>query len=120
MAIEIEENVSLKSLTSWLVGGTADFLARPRSIDDLRDAQAWAVSRSLPVSILGGGSNVLVSDRGVRGLTISLRKFSSAVVSVEGGRLSIECLAGTSKSELLKLFLKHKLEPALFLAGLPG
>lgn len=144
--IEIEENVSLKSMTSWLVGGPADFLARPRNIDDLRDAQEWARARSLPVTVLSGGSNVLVSDRGIRGLTISLRKFSSAIVSVreatpfeqrssssaevasgnaavnESGdaRLEIECLAGTSKSELLKIFLKHKLEPALFLAGLPG
>ncbi len=139
--IEIEENVSLRSLTSWLVGGTADFLARPRSIDELRDALAWASSRSLPVTVLSGGSNVLVSDRGVRGLTISLRKFSSAIVSVREAtppeqragaadaeavnesresRLEIECLSGTSKSELLKIFLKHKLEPALFLAGLPG
>jgi len=133
--IEIEENVSLKSMTSWLVGGVADFLARPRSVDDLRDAVEWARTRSLPITILSGGSNVLVSDRGIRGLTISLRKFSSAVVTVrdagldgsEGAgagavveRLVIECLAGTSKSELLKIFLKHRLEPALFLAGLPG
>jgi UDP-N-acetylmuramate dehydrogenase len=145
--IEIEENVSLKSMTSWVVGGSADFLARPRSIDELRDAVAWAEARSLPITVLSGGSNVLVSDRGVRGLTISLRKFSSAIVTIREAtpaaqsasgdraavadapgatnetseaRLEIECLSGTSKSELLKIFLKHKLEPALFLAGLPG
>jgi UDP-N-acetylmuramate dehydrogenase len=118
--LEIEENVSLKSLTSWLVGGTADFLARPRAIEDLRACLAWAAERSLPVSVLSGGSNVLVSDDGVRGLTLSLRKFSSATVNVCEDRLEIECLSGTSKSELLKIFLKHKLEPALFLAGLPG
>jgi UDP-N-acetylmuramate dehydrogenase len=119
--IPIEENVPLKSMTSWLVGGIADFLARPRNIDDLRDAQTWALERSLPITVLSGGSNVLVSDRGVRGLTISLRKFSSAIVSIaDGARLEIEALSGTSKSELLKIFLKHKLEPALFLAGLPG
>jgi UDP-N-acetylmuramate dehydrogenase len=118
--IAIEENVSLKSLTSWLVGGTADFLARPRTVDDLRSAIEWAAARSLPVTVLSGGSNVLVSDRGVRGLTISLRKFSSVTTRETNGRLEIECLSGTSKSELLKIFLKAKLEPALFLAGLPG
>lgn len=113
-------------MTSWLVGGSADFLIRPRNIDELREAQEWVAQRSLPVTILSGGSNVLVSDRGVRGLTISLRKFSSAIVTESGpagerpARLEIEALAGTSKSELLKIFLKHKLEPALFLAGLPG
>ena len=138
---DIEENVPLKSMTSWLVGGTADYLARPKTIDELRDAVSWAQDRSLPITILSGGSNVLVSDRGIRGLTLSLRKFSSAIVTIREAtpgaqagsasdaaalnesaesRLEIECLAGTSKSELLKIFLKYKLEPALFLAGLPG
>ena len=140
-SIEIEENVSLKGLNSWLVGGSADFLARPRTIDDLRACVAWAGKRSLPISVLGGGSNVLVSDTGIRGLTISMRKFSSTVVTIReatpagrtssaetavalnetaAARLEIECLSGTSKSELLKIFLKYKLEPALFLAGIPG
>jgi UDP-N-acetylmuramate dehydrogenase len=45
---------------------------------------------------------------------------AGAIVREENGRLHLDCLAGTSKSELLKNFLKHKLEPALFLAGLPG
>jgi UDP-N-acetylmuramate dehydrogenase len=121
----IEENVVLKPFTSWLVGGPADFCAQPTTLEQLKDAYAWGISQTLPITILGGGTNVLISDRGIRGLTILLRKFSkltaSEVVGPRGEkRLAIECLAGTSKSELLKNFLKTKLEPALFLAGLPG
>ncbi len=138
----IEENISLKSFTSWLVGGSADLLAQPKTPDQLREVYAWGLAQKLPISILGGGTNVLVSDQGVRGLTIALKKFSSAIVTLSdvanlgtstgsgsdqkslnesrGPRLEIEALSGTSKSELLKIFLKYKLEPALFLAGLPG
>jgi UDP-N-acetylmuramate dehydrogenase len=127
----IEENVSLKTFTSWLVGGSADFLVQPANLDQLREVYLWALSKSLPVVVVGGGTNVLVSDRGVRGVVIALKKLSSAIVTTSspalaesndltGARLEIECLSGTSKSELLKIFLKHKLEPALFLAGLPG
>lgn len=123
--LAIERNVSLKPLTSWLVGGPAEFLAQPRTLDDLRESVAWGWLTGLPITILGGGTNVLVADSGVRGLTIALRKFAEAKVSnrteADGSALFVlECLAGTSKSELLKQFLKAKLEPALFLAGLPG
>ena len=135
----IEENAPLKNLTSWLVGGAAEYLAQPVTLDDLREAYLWAVEAKQPVTVLGGGTNVLISDQGVRGLVIALRRFSSAIVTTSspagvasgssdagalnescGSRLEIECLSGTSKSELLKIFLKYKLEPALFLAGLPG
>ncbi len=141
----IEEKAPLHPITSWLVGGSADLLAQPVNMDQLREAYAWGLAQKIPVTVLGGGTNVLISDRGIRGLTIALRKFSSALVATSapsagsaahqvggrasnaaainessGPRLEIEALSGTSKSELLKIFLKHKLEPALFLAGLPG
>lgn len=123
--LTIERNAQLASLTSWLVGGPADFMAQPKTVEELREAIAWGRLKGLPITFLGGGTNVLISDQGVRGLLIALRKLVGAkieeVQAGEGGkRLLIECLAGTSKSELLKNFLKHRLEPALFLAGLPG
>lgn len=116
----VEENTPLAPFTSWLVGGPAEFLAQPKSELELREALAWASLTGVPVTILAGGTNVLISDRGIKGLTILLRKLSGLTSEDAEGRLKIECLAGTSKSELLKLFLKRKLEPALFLAGLPG
>ena len=118
--LAIERGIGLAPLTSWTVGGPADFLAQPKSPGELAEVLAWGRLAGLPITILGGGTNVLISDRGVRGLTIALRKMASLEARVEGDRLRITCLAGTSKSELLKTFLKHKLEPALFLAGLPG
>jgi len=132
----IEANAPLSSLTSWGVGGRADHLTQPRTIDELREALTWGLLAGLPITILGGGTNVLVSDRGVRGLTIALRKLSGVTLeeressnantsantndASRSKRLHLDCMAGTSKSELLRIFLKHKLRPALFLAGLPG
>ena len=118
--LAIEENASLAPLTSWIVGGPADFLAQPRTVEELRFALRWAAQEKLPHTIIGGGTNVLVADDGVRGLTIALRKMAKCEVTEEDGQLKLNCLAGTSKSELLKTFLKNKLEPALFLAGIPG
>ncbi len=116
----IRTNVSLASITSWQVGGPADFYAEPTTDAELEAALRYGFENRLPISFLGGGTNVLVSDRGVRGLVIALRKFSGAKTSEVGNRFQIVALAGTSKSELLKIFLKSKLEPAIFLAGIPG
>ncbi len=118
--IEIKDQVSLAPLTSWLVGGPAEHLALPRNLEELKEAQAWAQQRNLPVTVLGGGSNVLIADEGVRGLVIGLKNFTGTQVSEADGHLLIEAWAGSGKSELLKIFLKYKLAPALFLAGLPG
>jgi UDP-N-acetylmuramate dehydrogenase len=116
----IERDFKLAPLTSWLVGGRADFLVQPKTVEELKEALRWAKAQKLAVTVLGGGTNVLVSDKGVRGLTIALRKMSGLESKEEGGKLKLTCLTGTSKSELLKIFLKFRLEPALFLAGLPG
>lgn len=120
MSSNILQNVKLAPYTSWLIGGLAEHFALPTNYDELREVLKWAVAQHQPVTVLGGGSNVLISDHGIKGLTIGLKKFSSLKSEIKDGRLQIKCLAGTGKSELLKLFLKHQLPPALFMAGLPG
>lgn len=116
----IQENVPLAEYTSWLVGGSADYFCMAQTVEEIKKAWAWAHEQNVPVTVLGGGTNVLISDRGIRGLTICLRRFSGSETQERDGRFYVTALAGTAKSELLKAFLRQKLAPALFLAGLPG
>jgi UDP-N-acetylmuramate dehydrogenase len=118
----IQKKQSLASYTSWLVGGEAEYFCLPKNIEELRACVQWAQAEKQEVTVLGGGSNVLISDQGVGGLTICFKNFSGLkVLSPEGSpTFEIEALAGTNKSELLKIFLKNKQAPALFLAGIPG
>lgn len=126
MLIDIQQNVSLASYTSWQIGGPAEYFAKPKTLLELIECQSWAQQKNLPIHILGGGSNVLISDLGLKGLVVCLKDFAGTTIYFETRNdtkheyLCIEALAGTSKSELLKIFLKEKLAPALFLAGLPG
>ena len=116
----ILENKQLREWTFWKIGGPADFFVLPRTIQDLNDAIAFGSSKKLPITVLGGGTNVLVSDKGIRGLVICMQEFVDLESEEKKGRLVIRASAGTPKSELTKLFIKHKLAPALFLCGLPG
>ncbi len=118
--LNIRQNILLASFTSWQVGGPAEYFFLPQNLDELKAAVAWAEEQKMPVSVLGGGSNVLVSDQGIKGLVLCLKKFTGTQVEEKNGFLCIQAHAGTAKSELLRIFLKYKLAPALFLAGLPG
>jgi len=120
MSLKISKNVNLAEYTSWLVGGDAEYFCLPETLEYLIQAVNFAKENKLQTTILGSGSNVLISDHGVPGLTICLRRFSQLQSSIENNVLSVEATSGVAKSELLKLFLKHKISPALFMAGLPG
>lgn len=113
----ISENVILGPYTSWQIGGAADYFCLPKTVEELTSCWQWAQQSDMAMQILGGGSNVLVSDQGVSGLTICLKALCGFL---ETTRTSCEVLSGTSKSEILRFFLKEKLSPALFLAGIPG
>jgi len=69
----VGERVPLGPLTTFRIGGPADWLVETRGSDELRAALTIAAREHVPVTLLGGGSNILVSDRGVRGLVIRPR-----------------------------------------------
>jgi len=69
----IKSQVPLSSLTSFKVGGPAELYVAPRQIDDLQASLEWANQRDLPITLLGAGSNLLISDRGLPGLVICTR-----------------------------------------------
>lgn len=115
-----DQNVVLSKYSSWKVGGVAQFFVLPRSVEDIIDSLKWAQKQGLPITVLSGGTNSLISDQGISGLVICLRKFSGLEVIDKNERIQLNVHSGTSKSELLKVFLKYKLAPALFLSGLPG
>lgn len=86
--------------TSFRVGGPADYLARPANLDELRAALAWAAEAGLPVRIIGGGSNLLVADAGVRGLAIVYHNERQEIVAAEDGdavRVTAPAQVGLSK-----------------------
>src|SRR5262245_31774361 len=58
--------------TSLRIGGLADFFIMPQSLDDIRYAVAFAHQEDLPVVLLGGGNNVLISDQGLQAVVLKL------------------------------------------------
>ena len=82
----VEEAVALARHTTLGTGGPARGFARPETLDELREALAWASDRGLPVVPIGLGSNLLVADAGVEALVVKLGG-ELAAVRVDGTRL---------------------------------
>ena len=79
VGVKAERNAPLAKLTTMRVGGPADLLATAHNTFELRALVRFARSRGLPLTLLGRGSNTVISDRGVRGLVVHVRAEGSRV-----------------------------------------
>lgn len=103
--------------TTFRIGGPADYLALPASVGEMRDLLAAAEEYDMPVTVMGRGSNVLVSDKGIRGLVIRLGKHMSQI-SHEGTKISAG--AGASLADVSRYAAKQRLTGLEFAIGIPG
>lgn len=108
-------NVPLAALSSFEIGGPADFFYEARSVEDLEAAVGLCIREGYPYRVIGGGSNILFADEGFRGLVIRNRAEGTAF---DEGRL--RALAGTGLSALLRSALTRSLTGLEFLIGIPG
>ncbi|HZY65034.1 MAG: UDP-N-acetylmuramate dehydrogenase [Actinomycetota bacterium] len=107
----------LKRYTAWKIGGPADALLEPRSAEDLIAAVRKARENGVPVTILGGGTNVLVRDGGVRGLVIRLAK---VLTHVEVSENRVIADAGVLYPVLANTTAAKGLAGLEFATGIPG
>ncbi|MDQ5810446.1 MAG: UDP-N-acetylmuramate dehydrogenase [Actinomycetota bacterium] len=107
----------LKRYTAWKIGGPADALLEPNNTDGLIEAIGKARVHGIPVTVLGGGTNVLVRDGGIRGLTIRLAK-SLKGVELEGVRVVAD--AGALYPVLANTTAGRGLGGLEFATGIPG
>ncbi|MBA3387811.1 MAG: UDP-N-acetylmuramate dehydrogenase [Actinomycetota bacterium] len=107
----------LRRYTAWKIGGPADALLEPRGAEELISAVRKARDHGVPVTILGGGTNVLILDGGVRGLTIRLAK-SLTNVEFDGNRVTAD--AGVLYPVLANTTAARGLAGLEFATGIPG
>jgi UDP-N-acetylmuramate dehydrogenase len=115
-ADRIQVDALLAPLTTFKVGGPADVLFEPRNSDEVIRALKVAAAAGQPVTMLGGGSNVLISDRGIRGLV--MRPRGGAVNSV-GDRL-VRADAAVTINGLVRWTINRGYAGLEAWAGTPG
>jgi len=98
------------------IGGPADAYVEPTAAQ-IAPFVRWVAARGLPLVVIGGGSNLLVRDGGVRGIVLGTGGLRGIEVLPPG---TIRVQAGTSTGKVLSLALKHELGGVEFLGGVPG
>jgi len=115
----LRETEPLANKTTLRVGGCADYYAEPANETDLQVLLREAAKLSIPVHLLGRGSNLIVPDSGVRGLVVRLNKpFFQQVEFMEDGR--VRAGAGVRLKELCGTMRRKEIAGFEFLEGIPG
>lgn len=111
----MERNVSLKKLSSFRIGGDAEFFLKPKDISEVSEGILEARQRGLPIFVLGGSTNILWPDDGFEGLII---KPASEKFEAQGNEVIVG--AGILMSEILPVVLSRGLSGLEWAGGLPG
>ncbi|EKQ70823.1 UDP-N-acetylmuramate dehydrogenase [Leptolyngbyaceae cyanobacterium JSC-12] len=85
----IKPHVPLAHLTSFRVGGPAEWYVAPCTLEELQASSEWAKAQDLPITILGAGSNLLISDRGLPGLVIGTRRLRQSNFDTRTGQVTV-------------------------------
>jgi UDP-N-acetylmuramate dehydrogenase len=110
------EERPLAPLTTFRIGGPAQIYVEPQSVEELAEAMAGLGRAGIPWRVLGGGSNLLVADKGVRGAVVSLARLSA----VRRSERLVEVEAGARLIEVVRIAASAGLQGFENLAGIPG
>jgi UDP-N-acetylmuramate dehydrogenase len=113
--MEIKKNVELSGFTTFGIGGPAEYFCVVKSKNELIKALEYAKNNNIPWHILGGGSNVLIPDKGVRGLVIK-----NASNHFEYGESFLVAESGISLAFLVADTIKNGRGGLEFASGIPG
>ena len=117
--MDIKENISLARFTTLGVGGPAKYFAEAGSEADVIEAFEWARENGAEVFVLGGGSNIVVSDAGFDGLVIKIG-LTGVAFEEEAKRVRVTAGAGEDWDALAAECVERKLAGFECLSGIPG
>jgi len=114
----LRPGVPLQEFTTWRVGGPAEWFAEPADGAQLVALARWARERELPLRVIGAGSNLLIADRGLPGLTLCIRRLQGSRVNGESG--VVEAEAGEPIPSLARKVARAGLHGLEWAVGIPG
>ena len=114
--VKIDE--SMKKHTNFKIGGNADVFVIAKSIEEIKCVIKFSKENNIPLTILGNGSNVLVSDKGIRGIVLQIGLKEIKVEKHENALIEVD--AGAMLGALAQILLKQSISGFEFAAGIPG
>ena len=116
---DIKLDEPMKMHTNFRIGGNADIFIISKEITDIQKIVQIANENNIPLTLLGNGSNVLVADKGIRGIVLKIA-MEELKIQKEGENAHIEVEAGMPLGKLAQIFLKEQIAGFEFASGIPG
>ncbi|MEB3201049.1 MAG: UDP-N-acetylmuramate dehydrogenase [Synechococcaceae cyanobacterium] len=110
--------ISLADYTTWKVGGPAEWFAEPAHREDLLAQLSWALAGGVPLRCIGAGSNLLIADTGLNGLTLCSRRLQGS--RLDGSEGWVEAEAGEPIPTLARKAARAGLHGLEWSVGIPG
>ncbi len=117
-SIELKKNISLSNFTTWKIGGPAEWIAQPKTNQEINYLINWVNKKKIPCNIIGAGSNLLINDEGIQGLSICMRKLKG--IQIDKKNRVIEVLGGEMLPTLARKAAAHGLRGLEWAVGIPG
>ncbi len=114
---EVLINEYMSKHTSFRIGGPAEIFCKPKDEEDLKNILVWAKRNRLPVTVVGNGTNLLVSDDGIEGVVLQISRELSGV-EFDGNEVLVK--GGHTVNGLIDSALKKNLGGIEFAWGIPG
>jgi len=119
MKLEVKEHIILSHYTTLKLGGAAKYFCTCSSIDEIREALAFAKQKNLRTHILAGGSNTIFSDEGFNGLVIKIA-LTGISITDDGADVLVTVKAGEEWDTLVKMCVEKGYAGVECLSGIPG
>lgn len=113
---QIQKNEAMSRHTTFRVGGAADYLLQPKT-EEIRKTMELCKKWKVPVTVIGNGSNLLVSDHGITGVVIEICR-QAQEIRIDGQRMYVQ--AGALLSQIASAACQAFLSGMEFAAGIPG
>ncbi len=117
-SIQLKKNISLSNFTTWRIGGPAEWIAQPKNIEEIKYLINWTNKKKIPCNIIGAGSNLLINDKGIKGLSLCMRNFKGIQIDKSHG--IIEALSGEMLPTLARKAAANGLHGLEWSVGIPG
>lgn len=118
-ALDIRKNEEMSKHTSFKVGGTADIWIKIKDINELKYILNYSKEKEIPITIMGNGTNLLVKDNGIRGITIQLGMNKIEILE-ENDKVKVIAESGVKLGMLAMLLQKNEITGFEFASGIPG
>lgn len=116
---KIKYNEEMKKYTTFKIGGPAECLIKIDNTEDLKEILNLAQEKQILLTILGNGSNVLISDNGIEGITLII-KIEKLEIEENGDKVKVTVGAGEKNAKIARIFLNQEISGFEEISGIPG